>query len=69
MCYRVFTVKLDWPHAKVACGLWGGDLVSVSSADENDWIAKTLLPSVNEYNKAWIGVYSHETFLNGAIQS
>lgn len=62
-CYRVFRSAMDWSHARVACQLWGGDLVSIHTANENNWIASHLLVDANEPERAWIGMNSFEAYI------
>lgn len=69
-CYRAFTNKADWTHARLACQQWGGHLLTIDALDENSWISEVLLPSVNEYDRAWMGLHSFESyFWNGAPQA
>lgn len=54
---------MDWSHARVGCQLWGGDLVSIHTANENNWIATTLLSDAGEHDRAWIGMHSFEAYI------
>lgn len=60
--YRAFTAKMDWPHAVVACQMWGGNLVTINSAEENGFVV-SLLKNASEPDKAWIGLNSYEIFV------
>ncbi len=40
--YKVFDVSLNWTDAKVACEKMGGHLVTITSREENDFVAGLL---------------------------
>ena len=62
-CYHVFVLDADnweaktytFDEASSYCQSQGGDLVSFSSKDEEDFVSYNVLPS-NMYNEYWIGM-------------
>jgi hypothetical protein len=48
-CYRVGDATLTWQDARSFCEAWGGDLVAIGSAEENEALAQQIDGS------AWIG--------------
>ncbi|XP_061416055.1 macrophage mannose receptor 1-like [Lethenteron reissneri] len=56
-CYYVSTESLAWAGARVYCLRHGGDLMSVNSAGEQNWIASHLAGS----NLYWFGLHDQVT--------
>jgi hypothetical protein len=53
-CYRLTADTATWPDARAACIGWGGDLVRIESAAEDDFLSARLTIDV------WIGVNDRE---------
>jgi hypothetical protein len=53
-CYRLTADTATWLDARAACLGWGGDLVSIESAAEDDFLTARLATDV------WIGVNDRE---------
>ena len=53
--YRIFKEQLNWHNARAKCKLHGGDLASVTSAEEKEKIRK-LLSSFTNTVWLWIGL-------------
>ena len=54
-CYKVFEVStpINWLDAQSSCAIWGGDLTSITTERENNYL-NTILPyTVSSY---WIGL-------------
>jgi C-type mannose receptor len=54
-CYRATSASLTWAEARMDCLAWGGDLVSIESADEDSFVGALLDESV------WIGASDQTT--------
>ncbi|XP_048587266.1 macrophage mannose receptor 1-like [Nematostella vectensis] len=50
-CYWTDAKQVNWADARAACGILGGDLVKIPSAQVNDFISTITKSSVN-----WIGL-------------
>jgi hypothetical protein len=48
-CYWLVSAGADWDTALASCEAWGGSLVAINSAEENDWILPLLVADT------WIG--------------
>ena len=53
-CYKEFTEKLSWNGAESKCQQFGGDLVSVASQTEQEYILSLI--NRNHYDYYWIGL-------------
>ncbi|HTV22601.1 MAG TPA: C-type lectin domain-containing protein [Polyangiaceae bacterium] len=54
-CYRLTADTAVWLDARAACQSWGGDLVQIESAAEDDFLTARLTVDV------WIGLSDRET--------
>ena len=66
-CYKVFEVgtPINWLDAQSSCAIWGGDLTSITTERENNYL-NTIIPS-----NCWIGLNDREeegtyTWIDGA---
>ena len=53
-CFREFTEKLSWNSAESKCQQFGGDLVSITSQAEQDYVLSII--QRNHYDYYWIGL-------------
>lgn len=58
--YKVFTQNMTWAEAKGYCESQGGHLVSITSQEEQDYIAANILP-YGGVDDIWIGMSSDWT--------
>ncbi|KAI6658177.1 Macrophage mannose receptor 1 [Oopsacas minuta] len=81
-CYRIFEVStgINWLDAQSSCAIWGGDLTSITTVRENNYLY-TIIPDT--VSNCWIGLndrsvegtyiwtdgsaYSHTNWTGGAI--
>ena len=54
-CYRVFEVStpINWLDAQSSCAIWGGDLTSITTERENNYLY-TIIPDTE--SSGWIGL-------------
>ena len=54
-CYKVFEVStpINWLDAQSSCAIWGGDLTSITTERENNYLY-TILPDT--VSNCWIGL-------------
>ena len=58
-CYMVVDFQTTWKHAEDLCRAHGGNLLHISSADENNFIYKLL---DDRYSHAvWMGLHDTDT--------
>lgn len=57
-CYKYINDRLTWTQAKHTCEAEGSHLVTLSSAEENEFIYKTFGKS----KTVWIGLYRNPVF-------
>ena len=53
-CYKVFevsTTPINWLDAQSSCAIWGGDLTSITTERENNYLNTIINSSVGNY---WI---------------
>ena len=63
-CYHLFGVDINswtttprtFDEARLYCQTQGGDLVSLSSQEEEDFLPNNVIPSSQMYNEYWIGM-------------
>ena len=53
-CYKIFTKKLNWTEAESSCGKYGGNLISISSAQLSDVVKNKM--NNKELGHLWIGL-------------
>ena len=58
-CYKVFEVSIpiNWLDAQSSCAIWGGDLTSISTERENNYLNTLITSSVGS---CWIGLNDRE---------
>ena len=54
-CYKVFqvTTPINWLDAQSSCAIWGGDLTSITTERENNYLNTLITSSVGN---CWIGL-------------
>ena len=54
-CYKVFEVStpINWLDAQSSCAVWGGDLTSITTERENNYL-NTIIP--DPVGNCWIGL-------------
>ena len=54
-CYKVFEVStpINWLDAQSSCAIWGGDLTSITTERENNYLNTIITSSVGN---CWIGL-------------
>ena len=54
-CYKVFEVStpINWLDAQSSCAIWGGDLTSITTERENNYLNTLITSSVGN---CWIGL-------------
>ena len=54
-CYKVFEVStpINWLDAQSSCAIWGGDLTSINTERENNYLCTIIPDTVSDY---WIGL-------------
>ena len=54
-CYKVFEVStpINWLDAQSSCAIWGGDLTSITTEKENNYLNTIITSSVGN---CWIGL-------------
>ena len=55
-CYKVFevsTTPINWLDAQSSCAIWGGDLTSITTERENNYLNTIINSLVGDY---WIGL-------------
>ena len=54
-CYKVFKVStpINWLDAQSSCAIWGGDLTSITTERENNYL-KIIVP--DPVSNCWIGL-------------
>ena len=54
-CYKVFKVStpINWLDAQSSCAIWGGDLTSITTERENNYL-NTIIPDT--VSNCWIGL-------------
>ena len=54
-CYKVFEVStpINWLDAQSSCAIWGGDLTSITTERENNYLY-TIIPDT--VSNCWIGL-------------
>jgi uncharacterized protein (TIGR02145 family) len=62
--YYVSEASILWEAAKISCEMLGGHLVTISSAEENEWVwqgvyGNGLNPGGTNNYQAWIGLYQN----------
>ena len=70
-CYKVFEVStpINWLDAQSSCGIWGGDLTSITTERENSYL-NTIIPDT--VSDCWIGLNDRDvegtyTWINGTV--
>ena len=59
-CFSYFNhSSINWNDARVNCQIWGGDLASIASADENAAVDSIRSSSID--GSCWIGLNDIET--------
>ena len=57
--YERVDISLTWEEAKSRCERKGGHLVTITDADENNWIVKNINPADDNY--CWLGGEKNES--------
>ena len=72
-CYKVFTVgtPINWLDAQSSCAIWGGDLTSITTERENNYLNTLITSSVGN---CWIGLNDRDvegtyTWIDGTTVS
>ena len=54
-CYKVFEVSapINWLDAQSSCAIWGGDLTSITTERENNYLNTIIPDTVSNF---WIGL-------------
>ena len=55
--YKIFSIELSWFDAYAYCDNLGGHLVTITSAEEQEFL-NTYMSALNFSNRAWIGAYT-----------
>ena len=68
-CYKVFEVStpINWLDAQSSCAIWGGDLTSITTERENNYL-NIIIPDT--VSNCWIGLNDRDvegiyTWING----
>ena len=72
-CYKVFEVStpINWLEAQSSCAIWGGDLTSITTERENNYLNTIITSSVSN---SWIGLNDRDvkrtyTWIDGTTVS
>ena len=72
-CYKVFeaSTPINWLDAQSSCAIWGGDLTSISTDRENNYLNTIITSSVGN---CWIGLNDRDvegtyTWIDGTTVS
>ena len=72
-CYKVFKVStpINWLDAQSSCAIWGGDLTSITTERENNYLNTIITSSVGN---CWIGLNDRDvegtyTWIDGTTVS
>ena len=72
-CYKVFEVStpINWLDAQSSCAIWGGDLTSITTERENNYLNTLITSSVGN---CWIGLNDRDvegmyTWIDGTAVS
>ena len=72
-CYKVFEVStlINWLDAQSSCAIWGGDLTSITTERENNYLNTLITSSVGN---CWIGLNDRDvegiyTWIDGTTVS
>ncbi|KAI6658953.1 Macrophage mannose receptor 1-like [Oopsacas minuta] len=72
-CYRLFEVSdgINWLNAQSTCAVWGGDLTSITTERENNYLY-TIIPDT--VSNCWIGLNDRDgegtyTWTDGSVYS
>ncbi|KAI6657349.1 RyPTPR4a [Oopsacas minuta] len=72
-CYRLFEVSdgINWLDAQSSCAVWGGDLTSITTERENNYLY-TIIPDT--VSNCWIGLNDRDgdgsyTWTDGSVYS
>ncbi|KAI6647144.1 hypothetical protein LOD99_8880 [Oopsacas minuta] len=74
-CYRLYEVStgINWLDAQSSCAVWGGDLTSITTERENNYLY-TIIPPATVSN-CWIGLNDRDnndgtyTWIDGSVYS
>jgi hypothetical protein len=56
--YKFFREVMSWDEAKLKAESMGGHLATITSKEENDWIAQTFVKQVAAERSLWLGGFS-----------
>ncbi|KAM4574367.1 galactose-specific lectin nattectin-like [Fundulus diaphanus] len=59
-CYRFENQQKDWYEAENACNGLGGNLASIQTDDEQDFISGFILKKTGSYSSTWVGGHKEE---------
>ncbi|KAI6654213.1 hypothetical protein LOD99_11461, partial [Oopsacas minuta] len=72
-CYRVFEARdgINWLDAQSSCAVWGGDLTSITTERENNYLY-TIIPDT--VSNCWIGLNDRDgdgtySWIDGSVYS
>ncbi|KAI6647147.1 Receptor-type tyrosine-protein phosphatase C-like [Oopsacas minuta] len=72
-CYRLFEVStgINWLDAQSSCAIWGGDLTSITTERENNYLY-TIIPDT--VSNCWIGLNDRDgdgiySWIDGSVYS
>ena len=72
-CYKVFEVStpINWLDAQSSCAIWGGNLTSITTERENNYLNTLIVSSVGN---SWIGLNDRDvegmyTWIDGTAVS
>ncbi|KAM4563734.1 galactose-specific lectin nattectin-like [Odontesthes bonariensis] len=61
-CYRLFRSKSNWISAERSCNAYGGNLASIRSSSEFNFLKRIILTAGNN-ERTWVG--GHDAIQNG----
>ncbi|EDO46964.1 predicted protein, partial [Nematostella vectensis] len=60
-CYKADQTIMNWADARTACGKLGGDLVKITSEQENTFVYELSRKQAPSRNRMWIGLKRNPT--------
>uniref|UniRef100_K4I4J7 Lectin-Abr-1 n=1 Tax=Abronia graminea TaxID=278977 RepID=K4I4J7_ABRGR len=55
-CYKIFTTRMSWPDAELACQNFNSHLASIHSKEEGDQVAGYVGDHLKLFGHVWIGM-------------
>ena len=67
--FEVSTTPINWLDAQSSCAIWGGDLTSITTERENNYLNTIIPDTVSDY---WIGLNDRDvegtyTWIDGTL--